>query len=256
MTDALVKYLTQKIPRHHLQKLAHFGLRLISPFYRGNRFEDPISGITYRKLLPYGRIISRKNALAPDTLSLERHRLLWLFLKKKTNLFTAKLKFLHVAPEFCYLKIFRNAKNLQYVTGDLNSPWADVKMDVHKIPFENNTFDVVMANHLLEHVENDIKVMAEFFRILKPGVWAIFMVPIDMTKETTFEDSSIKDPKEREKLFWQSDHIRLYGLDFPKRAASVGFSVTVEKFAETLSEEEIIRYAVNKDEIIYYCTKS
>ena len=95
----LISIATRVIPRHYLQHVSHFFLQIFSLFLRGNRFEDPINGITYRKLLPYGRLKSRENAIAPDSLSLERHRLMWLFLKNKTNFFTDNLKIIHIAPE-------------------------------------------------------------------------------------------------------------------------------------------------------------
>ncbi|NNC85988.1 MAG: methyltransferase domain-containing protein, partial [Bacteroidia bacterium] len=243
------------IPRHHLHKISHIVLRLISPFYRGNNFEDPITGIKYRKMLSYGRNNPRPNALAPDSLSLERHRILWLYLKEKTNFFTDQIKFLHLAPEYCFLKLFRKQKNLDYTCADLNSPWADVHMDVHDIPFDENTFDVIMGNHLLEHVEDDRKVMREFYRVMKPGGWGIFMVPMDYNRKETYEDPSITDPKEREKHFWQSDHVRLYGLDYSDRLGKAGFEVTVDDFVKKLSPELVKRYGLPPNEIIYFCKK-
>ena len=126
----LISFATRFIPRHYLQKVSHLFLLLIAPFYKGNKFEDPIDGKTYRKFLPYGRLDSRKNALAPHSMSLERHRLIWLYLKNKTNFFADQLRFLHIAPEYCYKARFKKLENIDYVTGDLISPWADVKMDV------------------------------------------------------------------------------------------------------------------------------
>jgi len=230
-------------------------LRIFSLFLRGDNFEDPINGKRYRKLLPYGRLKSRKNALAPDSMSLERHRLMWLFLKEKTNFFNANLKFLHIAPEYCFINIFKGMKNLDYTTGDLISPWADVKMDVHNIPFEDNMFDVVICNHVLEHVEDDKKVMQEFFRVMKKGGWGIFQVPIDYSSAYTQEDDSIKDPKERERLYWQSDHLRLYGRDYGKKLSDAGFNVTENNFIDLLDTSLIERYALPKGELIYFCEK-
>ena len=83
MIKLLISLATRLIPRHYLQHVSHFFLRIFSLFMRGNRFEDPINNRTYRKLLPYGRLKSRENALAPDSMSLERHRLLWLYLNAK-----------------------------------------------------------------------------------------------------------------------------------------------------------------------------
>tara|TARA_B100001758_G_C18361426_1_gene585971 strand:- start:185 stop:952 length:768 start_codon:yes stop_codon:yes gene_type:complete len=251
----IISLATRLIPRHYLQHVSHFFLQFISLFIRGNKFEDPINGMTYRKLLPYGRLRPRKNAIAPDSMSLERHRLMWLFMKEKTNLFTDNLKFLHIAPEYCFIKLFKAMKNLDYTTGDLISPWADVKMDVHTIPFEENSFDVVICNHVLEHVDDSEKVMAELYRVMKPGGWGIFQVPIDTNSLDTKEDKSITNPKERERLYWQDDHLRLFGLDYGKKLASAGFKVTESDFINELDSELVERYALPKEEIIYFCEK-
>ena len=251
----IISLATRIIPRHYLQHVSHFFLRIFSLFLRGNKFEDPINGKTYRKLLPYGRLKPRENAIAPDSLSLERHRLMWLFLKDKTNFFTEKLKFLHIAPEYCFIKIFKGMKNIDYTTGDLISPWADVKMDVHDIPFEENSFDVVICNHVLEHVDDSNKVMREFYRVMRPGGWGIFQVPIDNNNPNTIEDKSVTDPKERERLYWQSDHLRLFGRDYGDRLSKAGFKVTESDYINELDPKLVVRYALPKNEKVYFCQK-
>ena len=255
MMKLLISIATRIIPRHYLQHVSHFFLRIFSLFLRGNKFEDPINGKTYRKLLPYGRLKPRENAIAPDSLSLERHRLMWLFLKNKTNFFTDNLKFLHIAPEYCFIKIFKGMKNLDYLTADLISPWADVKMDVHDIPFEENTFDVVICNHVLEHVDDADKVMKEFYRVMKSGGWGIFQVPIDYNNSATIEDRSVTDPRERERLYWQSDHLRLFGRDYGDKLTAAGFKVTESNFINEIDPKLVERYALDKNEIVYYCQK-
>ena len=251
----LISIATRIIPRHYLQHVSHFFLRIFSLFLRGNKFEDPINGKTYRKLLPYGRLKPRENAIAPDSLSLERHRLMWLFLKNKTNFFTDNLKFLHIAPEYCFIKIFKGMKNLDYLTADLISPWADVKMDVHDIPFDENTFDVVICNHVLEHVDDADKVMKEFYRVMKTGGWGIFQVPIDYNNSVTIEDRSVTDPRERERLYWQSDHLRLFGRDYGDKLTAAGFRVTESNFVNEIDPKLVERYALDKNEKVYYCQK-
>ena len=127
-----------------LQRVAHLGLQSIGWIYNGQTLEDPINGRTYRKMLPYGRVRTRPNALAPHSLSLERHRALWVFLSEFTDFFTSSSRMLHMAPEYCFIKRFRSVSTLDYVTGDLDSPWADHHFDVHNIPFDDASFDKVM----------------------------------------------------------------------------------------------------------------
>ncbi len=252
----LVRFFIRFVPRKYLQKFGIGALRVVAVFYRGNQVQCPISGKTYRKFLPYGRIKPRENALCPDSLSLERHRLLWLYLQRKTNFFQAPLKVLHIAPEICFLKKFENLSNLQeYVTADLESPWAKVKMDIHQMPFADNSFDVVFCNHVLEHVTDDLQALREIYRVLQKGGWAILQSPLDWNLPQTYEDKSITSPKEREKAFGQSDHLRLYGGDYAERIASVGFRVVADDFVKTLPAEEIKRYALDMNEIIFVAYK-
>jgi len=254
--NKIISFVTRFIPRHLLQRVAHLFLQVLSIFYRGNKIEDPINGITYRKILPYGRVHPRENALAPDSMSLERHRLIWLYLKEKTNFFTDKQKFLHMAPEYCFLRLFKKLENIDYVTGDLVSPWAEHHFDAHAIPFEDNSFDIVMANHLLEHVEDDAQVMREFYRVMKPGGWGIFQVPVDYSNPKTEEDKNVTDPAERERLYWQRDHLRLFGMDYGDRLRAAGFEVTEDRYVAEIGEALQERYALMSDEILYFCRKA
>lgn len=251
----IISFVLRKIPRRYIQYVSHYLLRVVAIFYYGNNVQCPIDGRTYRKFLPYGRLESRPNALCPSSLSLERHRLMWLFLGERTNFFTAKLKLLHIAPELCFMKIFEGMKNLEYTTADIESPLAKVKMDVHDIPFEEASFDVVFCNHVMEHVNDDIKAMREICRVLKPGGWAIIQSPVYMDMEKTLEDPAITDPLEREKVFGQNDHMRKYGRDYGDRLRIAGFKVSEDHFLRELSREMRDRYALPKEEVIYFCEK-
>jgi len=243
-------------PRPFLQRVAPTGIRLVAIFYMGNKVTCPISGKSYRKFLPYGRENPRANALCPDCLSLERHRLLWLYMKDMTDFFTARKKLLHIAPEQCLMEKFRKMKNLEYVTADLESHLADLKFDLHNIPLDNNSFDAIICNHVMEHVENDRVVMRELFRVMKPGGWGIFLIPLYFPlPEETIEDLAITDPIARERLFGQGDHVRKYGMDYMDRLKEVGFSVKADKYASYLSDEDIKRYALQRNEIIFFCQK-
>ena len=238
------------IPRPNLIWWSKFLAPFIDILYRGNEFTDPINGKSYRKFLPYGYVKQRDNALSPGTLSLERHRLLWLYLNNETNFFSKTLKVLHVAPEQCFYKLFKNLKKINYTTFDLNSPLADIKGDICNLPFKENSFDFILCNHVLEHINDDNKAMKELYRVLNKNGTAILQVPINQKSSKTLEDSSIVDKKERIEKFGQYDHIRLYGLDYFKKLESFGFKVNPLKYSKEFTEGEIIKYGLIKDEII------
>ncbi|MGB3468009.1 MAG: methyltransferase domain-containing protein [Cyclobacteriaceae bacterium] len=251
----IISFLIRNIPRKYLQLFSHWVLKIVSIFYKGNKVECPVCDKRFRKFLPYGRK-ARSNALCPNCLALERHRLMYLFLQNKTNFFTDRLKVLHVAPEICFIDKFESLQNLDYITADIESPLAKVKMDIHDIPFEANTFDVTFCNHVMEHVADDHKAMTELHRVLKPGGWAIIQIPLfHPLPERTYEDNSITSPKEREKAFGQSDHVRLYGQDYPDRLRKAGFNVSVDKFQDEMERSEANRYALPDDEPIFFCRK-
>ena len=219
-------------------------------FFKGNKFTDPIDGKSYRKFLPYGYGKQRPNALSPGTLSLERHRQMWLYLQNETNFFTHKLKVLHIAPEQEFLRKFKKMKNLEYTSADLFSPIVDVKADILDLPFEDNTYDVIICNHVLEHIVDDRKAMSELYRVMKSGGWGIVQVPMKNSLEKTYEDFTITDPKERQKHFGQYDHVRWYGMDYFDRLRSVGFEADVNFYSQKFSETEIKRFGLNKNEIL------
>ena len=222
---------------------------------KGDKFTDPVDGKSFKKFLPYGYGKQRDNVLAPGTLSLERHRLLWIYLQNETDFFTAPKKVLHFAPEQAFYKRFRNQKNLDYTTTDLLSPLADVKADICNLPFEDNMYDVILCNHVLEHIPDDKKAMQELYRVLKPGGMAILQVPQELHRATTFTDDTITDAKERAAIFGQYDHVRVYGRDYFDTLRSVGFRVEEADYTKTLSPEEVQRFALAQGEIIPVCTK-
>jgi SAM-dependent methyltransferase len=199
---------------------------------------------------------SRENALCPNCLSLERHRLMQLYLQNETRFYTSNPHTLHVAPEFCFIKRFERLLGENYVTADLESPLAKVKMDVQDIPFNDNTFDVIFCNHILEHVDDDLKALQELFRVLKPGGWGIIQSPINYNRTVTYEDATIVTPEERTKHFGQHDHLREFGADYAMRLAKAGFDVTEDRYVETLSTEKIKRNALPANEIIYLVKKT
>lgn len=251
----IISWLTRFVPRKYLQLFSSIGLKFLGFVYAGNAVECAVCGKHYKKFLPYGRLSSRPNALCPNCLSLERHRLIWLYLKEKTNFFQTKLNVLHVAPEHCFMKPFEAQHGAGYITADIESPLAKVKMDIHEMPFEDNRFDVVLCNHVLEHVRDDMQALHEIKRVLKPGGWAILLVPfINPIPDKTFSDDSITDPREREKIFGQNDHVRKYGKDYPQRLAQSGMTVDEEKFAFSIDAATKFKLGLSP-EVIYRVVK-
>tara|TARA_R110002051_G_scaffold126860_3_gene200462 strand:+ start:1052 stop:1819 length:768 start_codon:yes stop_codon:yes gene_type:complete len=255
MIAQLFKGILNVVPRPLLIRLSYIARPILALGLKGERYEDPIDGKTFRKFLPYGYGKQRENVLSPSTLSLERHRLLWLYLIQETHFFSAKSKVLHFAPEQAFYKRFRNMENLDYTTTDLNSPLADVKADICDLPFDDNTYDIIFCNHVLEHIPNDKKAMLELYRVLKPGGMAILQIPQDLSRATTFEDNSITDPKKRAEIFGQYDHVRVYGRDYFDKLRSIGFKVEEVDYTNQLTPEKTDRYRLAPGEILPVCYK-
>ena len=256
MLKHLFKFFLNFLPRPFLIRLSYAISPVLAFFLKGTNYTDPIDGKSFKTFLPYGYGNQRNNVLSPSTLSLERHRLLWLYLNNETNFFTDYHKVLHFAPEQAFYKRFKNMKNLDYITTDLNSPLADVKADICNLPFKDNEFDVILCNHVLEHIPDDTKAMQELYRVLKPGGFGVFQIPQDLTRELTFEDNTITDKKERAKIFGQYDHVSIYGKDYFNKLRSVGFNVDEVDYTASLSEDMIKKYCLAKGEIIPVVFKS
>ncbi len=252
----IYRYALQHLPRPLLIRASYVFRRVAPLLFKGSNVECPICQNEFSKFLSYGsQKALRQNVLCPHCLSLERHRLLWLYLKERTNFFDIPQDFLHIAPEQCFYHRFKQLKNINYFTGDLESPLAEYHFDLHKIPFEDNKFDVIICNHVMEHVENYAQCMGELYRVLKPGGWAIMQVPIDYSNEHTYEDASITSPEEREKHFWQKDHLRLFGKDYPMKLAEAGFKVKSDNFVKEIPAEKRKKYRLQEQEIIYFAEK-
>jgi SAM-dependent methyltransferase len=231
---------------HQPLLLGYYKVR--SVLYRGNAVHCPICEKSFSAFV--------KGHICPSCGSGKRHRLMYLFLRDKTNFFTEKLKVLHFAPEHCFYKRFAALPNLDYISADLDSPRAMQKIDMTNIPYPDNTFDVVISSHVLEHVPDDRKAMQELQRVLKPGGWAIHQAPIDYTREQTFEDATIVTNEGRLQHFGHIDHKRVYGKDYYRRMESAGFIVTKHLFIGSFPANEIARYGLDSTEIICYCEKN
>ena len=238
----LYSFLLNTLPRPLLIRLS-YPFKLVAPIlFKGNKVECPVCEKSFNKFLSYGsKVAQRDNVLCPYDLTLERHRLMWLYLKDHSNFMMDELEVLHIAPEQCFHSRFKKQRNLNYLTGDLESPIADLHFDLHHIPLEDNRFDVVFCNHVLEHVDDALQCMKELHRVMKPGGWGIMQVPQDITRQETYEDASITSPEEREKHYWQKDHVRLFGLDYPEWLIKAGFTVKEFKPTENYSKDQISR---------------
>ena len=247
-----IRWALNHIPRRFLQRVASWAVPIMGLAYRGRGRECPVCGSRYRRFMPYGYVSSREEALCPHCLSLERHRMIWLWLKESSNLFEGYPRLLHIAPEVSLMRHFKHhyRDNRNYITADLESPLADLHFDVQNIPLEGESVDVIICNHLLEHVEDDRRAMAELYRILKHGGWGIMLVPEDRGRATTFEDDTITDAEERTRIFGQYDHRRIYGRDYDERLQKAGFRVERIAYNERLSSEQRQRYAIGNDDLI------
>jgi len=206
-----------------------------------------------RRFLPFGDP-PREYAMCPICGSLERHRLDWLMFTEYTDLFDCSPKaMLHVAPEKFFSERFQKIWNLDYLSADLNNPKAMVKMDVTNIAYPDNTFSIIYCSHVLEHIPNDVKAISEFYRVLKPGGWAVLQVPVSADK--TYEDPTIVEPEERKKHFGQWDHVRLCGPDYIDRMKWAGFDAECLRATDIVKETDCARMGFSSDRLIFFCRK-
>lgn len=221
---------------------------------KNGRYYCPCCGSSYKLFLSEGTA-SRKNARCPGCGSLERHRLLWLVLTDnwfKRNKSYCSGKLLHVAPESCLEPRFK--ERFEYLSADIDESVAMVRMDLTDIDIEDNYFDAVVCNHVLEHIPDDIRALSELYRVLKVGGWASLQVPIK--GDVTQEDPTITDPERRRVLYGQADHVRQYGLDYLEKLKEVGFKVQVFDKA-SLSAEVLDRGidASDVEKFVVLCVK-
>ena len=222
--------------------------------YKGNNYYCPICEKSYNRFLP-GPDNIRSNSKCPGCSSLERHRLLWLYLTNELKILTLEINLLNIAPDYATQTKLRSLTNVNYVSVDLDSPLAMYNEDLTNLSFKDNSFDAILCYHVLEHIEEDLKAIFELHRILKTGGWAIIQTPIDNDREKTYEDFTIKSPAERKRIFGQEDHVRIYGRDYFSKLKNGGFNVTGDTFIKKFSESEITKYVLDKNEMIFFCTK-
>jgi SAM-dependent methyltransferase len=215
---------------------------------RGRAVECPCCGGRFSAFMP---VRGRADAVCPRCGAQERPRALWLFIERRTDLLARPQRLLHFAPELIFRRRFEQVQGLDYVSADLDSPEAMEHFDITEIPHPDASFDAIVCSHVLEHVEDDRAAMRELVRVLKPGGFCVLLVPRDLSRARTHEDPAISTPAEREREFWQHDHVRLYGRDFAERLAEEGFEVTVDGFVRELPAAERERHRLLDVEDIF-----
>jgi SAM-dependent methyltransferase len=220
--------------------------------YRGRRHYCPVCGSGIRAFMRFGRLNAE---WCPVCTAMRRHRMLWVFLHQRTNLFDGRPKrMLHVAPETALEPLLRRVPRLDYITADLNDPRVMDRQDITDMSYDDGTFDVIACSHVLEHVPDDRAAMREFRRVLKPGGWAVIMVPY-VPDELTDEDAAITSPADRERRFGQHDHVRYYGRDIVERLEEAGLHVEVVTARALIEPGELNRLQVDEDETLFYCAR-
>jgi SAM-dependent methyltransferase len=221
---------------------------------RGGRVECPVCGGRFRGFLPGGPD-RRPGAQCPGCGALERHRLLWIYLRERTSLFRDPLRLLHLAPERHLQRCLRSLPRLRVVSGDLDSPLAEARLDLARLPFREGAFDALLCSHVLEHVADARGALRELRRVLRPGGWAILQSPVDAARAVTFEDPTVATPRERMRWFGQADHVRVFGRDYPEWLRAAGFEVTVDGYVRELDAERAARWGLDREEDVYFCRR-
>jgi hypothetical protein len=227
--------------------------RLRLAIYKGDRVECPCCGSSFSRFMP--GLSHRDTRVCPRCGAQERHRALWLYMRERTDLFARdQLSILHWAPEYALQRSLSALPNAAYVSADLQGDEASQHMDMTDVPFKDDAFDLIVCVHVLEHVPDDRQAIREMVRVLKPGGQALLLVPI-VLEQPTLEDPSVVTPEQRKEAYWQEDHVRLYGADFPQRLEEEGFEVTVDRWVRSLDQHTLDRYGLFPLEDVYVATK-
>lgn len=225
--------------------------RLETARHRGDAVECPLCGGRFDSFKPAW---NRAAAICWRCGAHERHRFTWLFLASRPALLERAGSLLHFAPEHALERRLRAQAELRYVTTDLDPAKGELELDLTALDLPDAAFDAVLCSHVLEHVPDDASAMRELRRITAPGGWALVMVPIDQDRATTYEDPSILAPADRERAYWQHDHVRLYAPDVADRLTDAGFAVERVRASEALGAEAVRRHGLLPDEELHLCS--
>jgi SAM-dependent methyltransferase len=248
----ILRHAKKSIPRWLLEVL--LTLRAL-PFV-GTRYTCPCCGWRLRAFTHGGGSFRvRHLGYCPRCNAKARHRRIWLYLEQRTNLFSDRLRLLHVSPKYSLSRRFTTMPNLNYVGVDIDDCRnIHAKMDLTAIPIRSDTFDAAICVHVLEEIEQDRKAMRELFRVMKPGGWAMISVPTQLDQKT-FEDPTIITPQGRQRAFGETAHVRVYGYDLIERLEEYGFRVQLD-LGKDVEQQTKKNYGLRDDENIFYCTKA
>lgn len=217
------------------------------PLYLGRRFSCNCCGGTFRRFQSWTNSAGIIQPMCPRCGSLGRHRTEWLYLTQHPDLLSGPKRVLHIAPEESLERCLRGLPGVDYLSADYDAKIAMERMDITDIRHPDSSFDVIVCNHVLEHVADDRRALSELYRVLRDDGWALLQVPIDEDRDATFEDPSITDPRERERVFGQYDHVRVYGRGYVERLEWAGFVVSVDDFVQRVSVEQVERYQLERE---------
>jgi SAM-dependent methyltransferase len=224
--------------------------RVVMLRHRGDEVFCPICGHRFDR---FKDDWNRPNALCWRCGSAERHRMQWLVLNGPRGLLDGPRSMLHFAPEWALRHKLERLDGVRYITGDLNPDGVDLRLDVTALDLPDQSFDAVLCSHVLEHVDDDRAAMRELARVTALGGWCLVMVPLDLSREATFEDAAITTPEGRARAFWQHDHVRLYAADIGDRLGNAGFDVERIQPERELGPERLRRCRVNASDEIWLC---
>lgn len=218
-----------------------------------NRGAEVLCPVCDRQFARFKDDWNRPNALCWRCGSHERHRAQWLLFQRRPELLADARSLLHFAPEWALRQHLERLDHLDYVTTDLDQPGVDLHVDLMALELADDSFDAVICSHVLEHVADDLMAMKELRRITAPGGWCLVMVPLDLGRASTYEDASITQPAERQRAFWQHDHVRLYAPDIAERLAAAGFEVETIRPREEFGESLVERCRILDADQIFLC---
>ena len=264
----MIKYLKKIISKFVPKKLLYLNQKLRVLLLRGNNYQCPICKYKAKRFINYGKdnaaikkynIIGmgfRKNAICPNCYSKDRERMVYLYLIKlfEKKLISIDSKIIHFSPESSLERNFLRKKFSNYITADIVDGPCDHKIDLQNFNFDKKGFDLVICNHVLEHIESDDISLKNIYSLLNPKGFAILQVPMSDEIDVDYKKENIQTEEERIENYGQFDHVRIYAKkNYINKIENTGFSVDID----TMKDEKKIlpMYGLNDKEFIVCALK-